>query len=1306
MTRDVPALHDGRDFASEEEVYAALWNTAPFPRLPEDAPSQIKDFVVELEDPKRVYAIHRAARRHQFQLLVERYIHQIRYGCKVKTCNTTTCFSCRKRLAGGAPVRRYNATSARTLAIYIASQDNPEQGLCHHPLADRPAPKQTRPLTVRTNFSNREVPSREVPYGSADIRSRNSPKEISPKETSSMASHETSLEQAQIERLNAQRQENRNKSTRQESRPRAEPRPILQETTTTDHRSFVQNVFGSVAFKMVEWLTPRSLEAMSRPDGAATEPSTREPITRPLPSPKSESISPPNPNAQPEEKREDVTDAAVKSEAIPKSTPAKVDSKPPRSKPSHASHASETKSQPISESKPITNSVTSRTTKVHGRKRSESMEPPGPKGILNLHSRTSETTQNVMEIPQYRPAHSKRRMSQQAVNSNTQVKVTDFDVHTAPNGVVAKPVSSVEHTSIPAQKEISPTEANSEKKPKERPRTAEEDNAEKEKASAKDVCKPQSLPGLPIDLINLLCDILQFDGTAEKHDFHPAQVGKELQKWLHEPNQFLKRNHNIIKEDWSYPSWAKEQWRGIIEQSIFDVLSNPDSLIRSFSDEKRQLYDTQTLWYVMLRLTRVAPSVVFDSLWVVAGVLFKPPERLDALHDWTKGDSSHSGTAKPLTNIQAAKVMNICLHALVAAAPLVTDARQLANMSRIRSYGLAMLGRETSSLEPIKLCLQYEDAFTNDLALRLARRLFASIPTRRRFANLMELQTDVKIDEKSEPDVLEGVLATLKFLDLDTTPALKFQDQDRDLHEKRVPTLLLDWARTVMLQDWDGSAEVASDGSFGGALAMMASIYKHRKSLLLGDIHFRTEYFAERLDPVGMPLEWLAFEQNKRTLHLLDHPYLFNPSTLVTYFRAINYAKMNQAYESAKASSGLMLSTMSEHQLMTNRKSREALEHRLRIANTRFMVLEISRKNVLTDTFNSIWRREERELMRPLKVRLGEGGGEEGLDSGGVQQEFFRLAIAEALDADCDAFTIDSRTKMAWFQPGSPEPLWKFELIGMIISLAVYNGLTLPVTFPKALYRKLVDQEVTELHHIADGWPDLANGLTSLLEWDEKEGLVEDVFTRTYEFSIEQFGGQPLSCEMSKDAQWPQWSDASSSSNPTDAPMVTNENRNNYVSDYIRWLTDVSVRPQFSAFKKGFFSCIDRRSLNLFDPETLQSVVEGVQEIDISEMRRAARYIGWDASHKTIKDFWSIVRKFDLEQKRRLLEFVTASDRVPVGGMRNIQFTLQRNGVDDGHLPSSYTCYGILLLPEYSSREVLREKLAMALENSKGFGFA
>jgi hypothetical protein len=152
-----------------------------------------------------------------------------------------------------------------------------------------------------------------------------------------------------------------------------------------------------------------------------------------------------------------------------------------------------------------------------------------------------------------------------------------------------------------------------------------------------------------------------------------------------------------------------------------------------------------------------------------------------------------------------------------------------------------------------------------------------------------------------------------------------------------------------------------------------------------------------------MPIEWLNFSSNRRTAHLLDYPYLFNPSTLVTYFRAINYSRMNQAYETARDKEALIRHMVGEirsgeSRLMADEDCQQKLHSRLKTATAKFMMLEIRRTHVLQDTFNSIWRREERELMRPLKVRLGEDDGEQGMDIGGVQQEFFRLAIAEALD--------------------------------------------------------------------------------------------------------------------------------------------------------------------------------------------------------------------------------------------------------------------------------------------------------------------
>ncbi len=494
---------------------------------------------------------------------------------------------------------------------------------------------------------------------------------------------------------------------------------------------------------------------------------------------------------------------------------------------------------------------------------------------------------------------------------------------------------------------------------------------------------------------------------------------------------------------------------------------------------------------------------------------------------------------------------------------------------------------------------------------------------------------------------------------------------------------------------------------------------------------FFTEYFGERLDTVQVPVSWLTFNSAHR-VHLLDHPYLFTPASRVSYFRAINFSRMSRSYEESSSLQDRIEAIIKHGSLISEPHHREVLQDLLKIPSSRYLILNIGRETVLKDAFDQLWRREERELMRPLKVHLGEDTGEEGFDSGGVQQEFFRLAIAEALNPDYGAFTVDERTRMTWFQPGSLQPEWKFELIGILISLAVYNGLTLPITFPKAFYQKLLGEPVTELHHIADGWPDLANGLTTLLEWNEREGSVEDVFSLTYEFSTSMFD-RPVSRKMQPELgwdnsvggsdgnggdnhHWPQFSlhpnaKPLEASNPTEAPAVTGDNRNAYVSDYIRYLTGVSVEPQFAALARGFRRCLQAKSLTLLTPALLQSVVEGEagQEIDVAELRRAARYVGWDASHRTVRDFWAVVRRYDQRMRRRLLEFVTASDRVPVGGLAGVQFVVQRNGDepgDRGHLPTAYTCYGTLLLPEYRDREVLRERLAMALENAQGFGFA
>jgi hypothetical protein len=66
-----------------------------------------------------------------------------------------------------------------------------------------------------------------------------------------------------------------------------------------------------------------------------------------------------------------------------------------------------------------------------------------------------------------------------------------------------------------------------------------------------------------------------------------------------------------------------------------------------------------------------------------------------------------------------------------------------------------------------------------------------------------------------------------------------------------------------------------------------------------------------------------------------------------------------------------------------------------------YLLLTVRRDHILEDAFNQLWQRRKCELLRPLRVRLGEMEGTEvGQDLGGVQIEFFNLVCKALFSED------------------------------------------------------------------------------------------------------------------------------------------------------------------------------------------------------------------------------------------------------------------------------------------------------------------
>jgi len=97
------------------------------------------------------------------------------------------------------------------------------------------------------------------------------------------------------------------------------------------------------------------------------------------------------------------------------------------------------------------------------------------------------------------------------------------------------------------------------------------------------------------------------------------------------------------------------------------------------------------------------------------------------------------------------------------------------------------------------------------------------------------------------------------------------------------------------------------------------------------------------------------------------------------------------------------------------------------------------------------------EFKKELKVKFE---NEEGIDEGGVKKEFFQLIFEQLLDPQFGMFVENPETRRYWINHVSLD-LDEFKLIGILIGLAIYNGVILDVAFPIGLYKKLMGSRLS-----------------------------------------------------------------------------------------------------------------------------------------------------------------------------------------------------------------------------------------------------
>lgn len=262
----------------------------------------------------------------------------------------------------------------------------------------------------------------------------------------------------------------------------------------------------------------------------------------------------------------------------------------------------------------------------------------------------------------------------------------------------------------------------------------------------------------------------------------------------------------------------------------------------------------------------------------------------------------------------------------------------------------------------------------------------------------------------------------------------------------------------------------------------------------------------------------------------------------------------------------------------------------------------------------------------------------------------------------------------------------KFELIGIIIGLAIYNGHILDIHFPLAMYKKLLNHQIT-VEDFSQYDPQVAKSLKAILNYENDD--FKEVMGLHFTVDYDSWGAT-VSEELKEGGK---------------EIEVTQDNKHEYVELYIDFMMNKSVEKWFTAFQKGFQKCCGGEILSMIEPEDLEMLVCGSKILDFSELKKATIYQdGFTEESQTVKYLWEVLEEFDEEEKKKFLFFCTGCDRAPINGLGDLKFYVSKHGNDDQLLPSVHTCFNHLLIPDYSSKDILREKLVKAIHNSEGFG--
>eukprot|EP01022_Parablepharisma_sp_SALTPOND_P013306 TRINITY_DN1770_c0_g1_i1.p1 TRINITY_DN1770_c0_g1~~TRINITY_DN1770_c0_g1_i1.p1 ORF type:complete len:4067 (-),score=523.08 TRINITY_DN1770_c0_g1_i1:62-12262(-) len=269
----------------------------------------------------------------------------------------------------------------------------------------------------------------------------------------------------------------------------------------------------------------------------------------------------------------------------------------------------------------------------------------------------------------------------------------------------------------------------------------------------------------------------------------------------------------------------------------------------------------------------------------------------------------------------------------------------------------------------------------------------------------------------------------------------------------------------------------------------------------------------------------------------------------------------------------------------------------------------------------------------------------------------------------------------------STHDLLLYEYLGILMGCCMRTGVRLSLDLPSIIWKQIVQEPLT----LAD-LEEVDNSVVGVLRYITEQELTPEEFTSIFTETFTAMLSDTSSIELLPDGE---------------SIPVTYDRREEYAELLLKARLNESSA-QCKAIRKGISLVIPEAMLNFLTHQEIASLICGKPLVDLEMLKRHTRYgKGLNENSDRVKFLWEVLGELSETDKLRFIKFCWGQERLPANDeeyeRQQVRFMIKpamrkgRSGNEEDALPKADTCFFNLEIPNYKTKEKLKEKLMLAI---------